>query len=73
MPRDGQEDTRMCEAFQEILRKERAVGLEQGREEGMEKGIEKGMESMIEAMRKNGLSEEQIEAVLKTADSMKAS
>ena len=59
----------MCEAFQEILRKERAVGLEQGREEGMEKG----MESMIEAMRKNGLSEEQIEAVLKTADSMKAS
>ncbi len=69
MPRDGKEDTRMCEAFQEILRKERAVGLEQGREEGMEKG----MESMIEAMRKNGLSEEQIEAVLKTADSMKAS
>ena len=86
LPRKRKEGDRMCDAFQTILKEERDAGIELGTEQGIEKGFEQGIEqgvekgmaegiekgrtSMVEAMRKNGMSEEQIDAVLKSAGFM---
>ena len=55
----------MSRALDELLKEERDVG--------MTIGMEKSRTSMIEAMRENGLTEEQIAAVLKTAEGKKVS
>ena len=63
LPDKREEGVSMCDALKEILKEER----EQGIERGIEQGKEKTENAFITAMRKNGFSDEQIEAIVREA------